>query len=216
MSHDDNSEASSNSSTYLADHQSHKQHRNEIQMNRDGSKEKKPVEVIQSGVSTKSRQSMFSNKSHKSNVSEVTEASSKSIKSVVSEITQTSEEIVKKNELMLKFDTLIQREEDDLSEEDYNYCIDFLTKLYHVKDQVDEIKDKISQFQGTNKDKDYIIIDESLIEKTLMLDDLETKGIGVLRKERKKLVMYIQNCMKYLDKRTTMVDELQTDSPVTS
>lgn len=96
------------------------------------------------------------------------------------------------------YEHLINMEE-DLSDEEKAYCLKTLREIGEIRREMDKLYLRLEKFDGTKKDREYVFLDESMIRCTLKLDNLDMKGIECLRKERKRVVMNIQNCMRYLD-----------------
>lgn len=91
---------------------------------------------------------------------------------------------------------------EDLSAEDRDYCEKILVEIGKVRRQMDNLFLRLEKFRGVKGDKEYVFLEENMISCTLKLDSLDAKGFECIRAERKRVVINIQNCMRYLDNMT--------------
>ena len=75
-------------------------------------------------------------------------------------------------------------------------------KINEIVQKSVELEQKVSSFEGTRGNKEYILIEESLMSLLLLLDKVETNGNEDIRKARKSTVCHIQQLLSNLEERT--------------
>lgn len=85
-----------------------------------------------------------------------------------------------------------------------------LNEMEHIRQEVEKVEGLVEEFCGERKDEQYRKLDETLMQYTIRLDNIETKDIAVIKTQRRKIIMYIQNCLKKLDSKVNRVGSEQT------
>lgn len=85
------------------------------------------------------------------------------------------------------------------------YANQVLKEIDHIRREVEKLEEVIREFCGKKMDEQYRKLDETLMQYTIKLDNIETKDINAIKTERRKIILYIQNCLKELDSRTSHV-----------
>ncbi len=75
-------------------------------------------------------------------------------------------------------------------------------QIEKVKAAVAELSERIANFKGDKKDKEYLYLDEMLTRHLLSLDSVETHGNEKLRTLRKESIRSINRCLSMLDNKT--------------
>eukprot|EP00092_Neocalanus_flemingeri_P005219 GFUD01005612.1.p1 GENE.GFUD01005612.1~~GFUD01005612.1.p1 ORF type:complete len:686 (-),score=125.74 GFUD01005612.1:1051-3108(-) len=78
-----------------------------------------------------------------------------------------------------------------------------IAKLDKIKEEVDILLDKIENFQGTKKDKEYLYLDEMLTRHLIALDGIEPEGKTEIRQMRKESIKSVNRCLSLLDHKVT-------------
>lgn len=76
-----------------------------------------------------------------------------------------------------------------------------VAKLDKIKEEVDVLKEKISNFSGTKKDKEYLYLDEMLTRHLIALDGIEPEGQLDIRQMRKESIKDVNMCLSLLDEK---------------
>lgn len=76
-------------------------------------------------------------------------------------------------------------------------------KLETIMESVEEIKVKISGFQGSRKDKEYLYLDDLLTKLLIQLDGIDTEGRNEIKQMRKESINNVNKCLSLLDERAT-------------
>ncbi len=91
-----------------------------------------------------------------------------------------------------------------------------VTKMQKVKDEVAQLMERISNFKGDKKDKEYLYLDEMLTRHLLSLDGVDTCGKDDIRQMRKESIKTINRCLSMLDAQArggAKEDENKSDAP---
>merc|ERR1712179_793253 len=78
-----------------------------------------------------------------------------------------------------------------------------VVKLDKIKEEVDVLMEKISNFSGTKKDKEYLYLDEMLTRHLIALDGIEPEGQTEIRQMRKESIKSVNRCLSLLDHKVT-------------
>lgn len=76
-----------------------------------------------------------------------------------------------------------------------------VVKLDKIKEEVDVLMEKISNFSGTKKDKEYLYLDEMLTRHLIALDGIEPEGQLEIRQMRKESIKSVNMCLSLLDEK---------------
>jgi hypothetical protein len=63
------------------------------------------------------------------------------------------------------------------------------------------LEKKVSEFTGTSKNKEYVVLDELLTRNLIKLDNIETEGREDVRNARKACIRLIQKCINDLEEK---------------
>lgn len=74
-----------------------------------------------------------------------------------------------------------------------------LTTIREIKSDVDKLKEAVEIFEGRKDDVQYVYLNEMLVRCQLKLDNVNVGADDEIRKERKSVTLYVQECMKELD-----------------
>ncbi len=74
-----------------------------------------------------------------------------------------------------------------------------LNKMQKVKDEVGKLVERINNFRGDKKDREYLYLDEMLTRHLLSLDGVDTCGKDEIRQMRKESIRTINRCLSMLD-----------------
>lgn len=102
------------------------------------------------------------------------------------------------NELFSDEESL--REEEQQQVEDYVECA--MGTIYKVAQDAANLEMEIHHCTQ----QDFRKLDEMLIQLIIKLDSLDPKGNEKIKEERKRVIKYVQECMKLLDMRTGRYD----------
>jgi len=78
-----------------------------------------------------------------------------------------------------------------------------VVKLDKIKEEVDVLMEKISNFSGTKKDKEYLYLDEMLTRHLIALDGIEPEGQLEIRQMRKESIKSVNMCLSLLDEKVS-------------
>jgi len=78
-----------------------------------------------------------------------------------------------------------------------------IAKLDKIKEEVDILLEKIENFQGKKKDKEYLYLDEMLTRHLIALDGIEPEGQTEIRQLRKESIKSVNRCLSLLDHKVT-------------
>jgi len=78
-----------------------------------------------------------------------------------------------------------------------------IAKLDKIKEEVDILMEKIDNFKGTKKDKEYLYLDEMLTRHLIALDGIEPEGQTEIRQMRKESIKSVNRCLSLLDHKVT-------------
>jgi len=78
-----------------------------------------------------------------------------------------------------------------------------IAKLDKIKEEVEELLDKIECFAGTKQDKEYLYLDEMLTRHLIALDGIEPEGQTEIRQLRKESIKSVNRCLSLLDRKVT-------------
>lgn len=73
--------------------------------------------------------------------------------------------------------------------------------IEEVRNDLEQIKQKIDKLSGDVKDKEYLYCEEMLTKYLLRLDDILAEGVETIRQARKKVVNEINNALKTLEEK---------------
>ncbi|KAF2878786.1 hypothetical protein ILUMI_27385 [Ignelater luminosus] len=82
-------------------------------------------------------------------------------------------------------------DEDDTHSED-PYVTEVFQKIDAVKKAAHDLKKKVAEFIGTEKDEAYLKINEQIIRHLIKLHNIESKGYNIIRKKRKEALRFVQ------------------------
>lgn len=88
--------------------------------------------------------------------------------------------------------------EESLQLQEDDYTESMLKTIYKVAQEVANIEMEINHCTQ----QDFRKLDEMLIQQIIKLDSLDPKGNVKIKEERKRVIKYVQECMKLLDART--------------
>ncbi|KAF5284385.1 hypothetical protein FQA39_LY17060 [Lamprigera yunnana] len=72
-----------------------------------------------------------------------------------------------------------------------------LKVIHRVTDDIEELRNQIENFCGSStEDKEYVYLEEMMLQGLVALDELKANGSAIIRQERKGAVQYIQKLMK--------------------
>merc|ERR1712106_251819 len=74
-----------------------------------------------------------------------------------------------------------------------------IAKLDKIKEEVDILMNKIENFKGKKKDKEYLYLDEMLTRHLIALDGTEPEGQSEIRQLRKESIKSVNRCLSLLD-----------------
>lgn len=124
-----------------------------------------------------------------------------------------SNETIEEQELANLACTSTDSEEEEINppetnakeETEDNYADRILNEMEHIRQEVEKLEVLIEEFCGEKKDEQYRKLDETLMQFTIRLDNIETKDIAAIKMHRRNIIMYIQNCFKKLDSKVSQV-----------
>lgn len=93
--------------------------------------------------------------------------------------------------------------DEGFSEEEDNYEANTIGTIHKVAQDVANIEMEILQCTQ----EDFKKLDEMLIQQIIKLDSLDAKGNERIKEERRKVIKYVQECMKLLDVKTGRCNE---------
>ena len=76
-----------------------------------------------------------------------------------------------------------------------------ISKLDNIMVNVEGLRKKIEEFQGSKKDKEYLYLDDALTKHLCSLDCIETEGREEIKQLRKESINKVQDCINILDKK---------------
>lgn len=79
---------------------------------------------------------------------------------------------------------------------DINYESDILKKIAKIKSEVEHIEQEFMSLPRDELKEKCHIYEELLFQKTIDLDNIDTKCLEEIRKSRKNVIMYIQRCLQ--------------------
>ncbi|CAH2008923.1 unnamed protein product [Acanthoscelides obtectus] len=82
-----------------------------------------------------------------------------------------------------------------------------MQKIMTVKAEVENIEKEITSLEVGELKTEFRKLEEMLMQKTLVLDDIDVKSIETLREMRKKAILYVQSCFRLMDTRLKSVDK---------
>jgi len=91
-----------------------------------------------------------------------------------------------------------------------------IAKLDKIKEEVDILLEKIENFQGTKKDKEYLYLDEMLTRHLIALDGIEPEGQTEIRQMRKESIKSVNRCLSLLDHKVTDGSNAQENNQILS
>lgn len=86
---------------------------------------------------------------------------------------------------------------DEETEEEYEQIA--TNKILAIKSEVEDIQRQISEYSKEQLQEEFKILEEILIQKTLTLDDIDSKAIESVRELRKNTIRFVQDCLKEMD-----------------
>lgn len=72
-------------------------------------------------------------------------------------------------------------------------------RILSIKAEVEEIQQQIADYSKEQLHEDFKRLEEILIQKTLTLDDIDTRGMDSVRELRKNTIRFVQDCLKEMD-----------------
>jgi len=78
-----------------------------------------------------------------------------------------------------------------------------IAKLDKIQADVEILQEKIENFRGTKKDKEYLYLDEMLTRHLIALDGVEPEGQQEIRQLRKESIKSVNRCLSLLDHKVT-------------
>lgn len=97
----------------------------------------------------------------------------------------------------------LQTEAASGSGEDSDYVTNTMGIIYKVAQDVAILEMEIHNCSH----RDFRKLDEMLIQQIIKLDAVDPKGSEKIKEERKRVIKYVQDCMKLLDVRTGRCNE---------
>lgn len=89
-----------------------------------------------------------------------------------------------------------------------------MEQLENIQKEMEVIENGVEHFSGEKKDKEYIVLDETMTSLLLKLDMIESNGVEEIRNKRRQLVRHIQECVQKLECKVGIVspaEEANTD-----
>lgn len=74
-----------------------------------------------------------------------------------------------------------------------------MEQLMNIQKDMDELESRVENFSGDKKDKQFIILDETMTGLLLKLDMIESNGVEEIRNKRRQLVRQVQDCVQKLE-----------------
>lgn len=89
----------------------------------------------------------------------------------------------------------------DSSSAKETYTFQAFRVVHSIRKEVLDLKPKISEFVGTEQDKEYVELSDSLMKNLIDLNQVESKGINVIRKRRKEALRVVEKVQEELKKK---------------
>lgn len=106
-------------------------------------------------------------------------------------------------------DNLSYEENEDINKEEYvqtneecvigNYEQETLDNIRKIREEVEVIEQEIKDLNEDELKEKFHIYEEILLQKTIELDNIDTKCIEIIRENRKNAIIYIQQCLQFID-----------------
>ena len=94
-----------------------------------------------------------------------------------------------------------------------------MEKVQSIRENLKDIKNRIDNFQGSKKDKEYLYLDDLLTRYLLQLDCIDSGGKEEIRKIRKESIVSVNRCLSLLDHRASKEspsDQAETNNQILS
>lgn len=82
-----------------------------------------------------------------------------------------------------------------------------LAKITKIREEVEVIELQITTMNKDELTEKFHIYEELLLQKTITLDNIDTKSIENIRENRKNTIIYIQQCLQVIDDKVNKVDQ---------
>lgn len=79
------------------------------------------------------------------------------------------------------------------------YERDVLNKIARILSEVRDVEQEAMNLSEIELKDKYQKFEEILIQKTISLDNIDTKSMAKIRETRKKTIVYIQRCLQVID-----------------
>ncbi|XP_050299900.1 uncharacterized protein LOC126738558 [Anthonomus grandis grandis] len=74
-----------------------------------------------------------------------------------------------------------------------------LNRITAIKAEVEKIREEIITSEKEVIERDFKRLEECLIRKTISLDNIESRGIDIIKENRRETIVFVQDCLKLLD-----------------
>ncbi len=85
------------------------------------------------------------------------------------------------------------------SDDKFNADANAILKIQNIQKEIQSLMDQVDNFNGTRKDKNYIILDEMLTQNLLKLDTIDTDGKEKIKQARREAIKCINTCISVLE-----------------
>lgn len=89
--------------------------------------------------------------------------------------------------------------------------VDTLKLIEGILADLKKLNAEIEKFDGTQKDKNYLFLDEMLTRCMIKLDDIDTEGKEELRKARKEAIKEVERCITLLESKVKSRKSVEQD-----
>lgn len=95
----------------------------------------------------------------------------------------------------------------DQLNEDSEYIAKVYQEISHIKEETENLEEKINSFTSETDIDELRRTEEQLMQMTLKLDNMDSKGNEVIRDSRRYVIRYIQMCMDIVDAKINMKEQ---------
>lgn len=85
------------------------------------------------------------------------------------------------------------------SDDKLNADASAILKIQNIQKEIQGLMDQVENFNGTQKDKNYMYIDEMLTQNLLKLDTIDTDGKEKIKQARREAIKCINTCISVLE-----------------
>ena len=89
-----------------------------------------------------------------------------------------------------------------------------LQKIEQVRTNNEEYMKKVDNFEGTKKDREFLLLDEMLTRALISLDDIDPDGNDEIRQARRNLIKDINSKISLLEKKASLAEEKTTKNEI--